>query len=470
MDKSQELREVLLRYLDADLERIIFSNPRTRESYLKLTVRPLLLRGALAFQTEEFTEKQAFQKNQNAEKTAEYLLGELENRYRNAEIASLHGIVNILISKKGTVTIKEKKAGVKKAENRMASVAAGDAQQAGKQIPGKIQAEAKANSLEKSSQENGKMQKSPKMQKNAKVQGNGKLQSDGKQQKNIGIGLSAGMDAAALSERLASLSHNRTKKYVLQEGVPVPFLVDLGVMTAEGKIVKSRYDKFRQINRFLEFIEDVLPNLDPNRTNTIIDFGCGKSYLTFAMYYYLHVLKKYPIRVIGLDLKKDVIALCNRLSKKFGFENLTFLHGDIAGYEGVDQVDMVVTLHACDMATDYALAKAVKWGAKVILSVPCCQHEVNKQIQNDLLSPVLQYGLLKERMSALLTDGIRGQLLEMSGYRTQILEFIDMEHTPKNIMIRAIRQGKKADGAALEAMMKELHVKPTLYGLLVGEE
>ena len=435
MDKSQELREVLLRYLDADLERIIFSNPRTRESYLKLTVRPLLLRGALAFQTEEFTEKQAFQKNQNAEKTAEYLLGELENRYRNAEIASLHGIVNILISKKGTVTIKEKKVGVKKA----------------------------ANPLEKASQRLSG-QECGKMQRSAKIQGNGK------QQKNAGTGLPAGVDAAAFSERLASLSHNRTKKYVLQEGVPVPFLVDLGVMTAEGKVVKSRYDKFRQINRFLEFIEDVLPNLDPNRTNTIIDFGCGKSYLTFAMYYYLHVLKKYPIRVIGLDLKKDVIALCNRLSKKFGFGNLTFLHGDIAGYEGVDQVDMVVTLHACDTATDYALAKAVKWGAKVILSVPCCQHEVNKQIQNDLLSTVLQYGLLKERMSALLTDGIRGQLLEMSGYRTQILEFIDMEHTPKNIMIRAIWQGKKADGAALEAMMKELHVKPTLYELLVGEE
>ena len=434
MDKSQELREVLLRYLDADLERIIFSNPRTRESYLKLTVRPLLLRGALAFQTEEFTEKQAFQKNQNAEKTAEYLLGELENRYRNAEIASLHGIVNILISKKGTVTIKEKKVGVKRAENRTVSVAAGDVQKAGKQMPAKSHADVKENSLEKSGQsqsshENGKMQRS------AKIQGNGKLQSNAKQQKNAGTGLSAGMDAAAFSERLASLSHNRTKKYVLQEGVPVPFLVDLGVMTAEGKVVK-----------------------------------CGKSYLTFAMYYYLHVLKKYPIRVIGLDLKKDVIALCNRLSKKFGFENLTFLHGDIAGYEGVDQVDMVVTLHACDTATDYALAKAVKWGAKVILSVPCCQHEINKQIQNDLLSPVLQYGLLKERMSALLTDGIRGQLLEMSGYRTQILEFIDMEHTPKNIMIRAIRQGKKADGAALEAMMKELHVKPTLYGLLVGEE
>ena len=439
MDKSQELREVLLRYLDADLERIIFSNPRTRESYLKLTVRPLLLRGALAFQTEEFTEKQAFQKNQNAEKTAEYLLGELETRYRNAEIASLHGIVNILISKKGTVTIKEKKTGVKMVGNETVRMAADGVRKAGKHevnVP----------------------------KKNSELCGNG--------QKGVNAGMKslAQMDAAALSDRLASLSHNRTKKYVLQEGIPVPFLVDLGVMTAEGKVVKSRYDKFRQINRFLEFIEDVLPNLDPNRTNTIIDFGFGKSYLTFAMYYYLHVLKKYPIRVIGLDLKKDVIALCNRLSRKFGFENLTFLHGDIAGYEGVDQVDMVVTLHACDTATDYALAKAVKWGAKVILSVPCCQHEVNKQIQSALLSPVLQYGLLKERMSALLTDGIRGQLLEMSGYRTQILEFIDMEHTPKNIMIRGIRQGKKADGAELEKMMKELHVKPTLYELLVGDK
>ena len=466
MDKSQELREVLLRYLDADLERIIFSNPRTRESYLKLTVRPLLLRGALAFQTEEFTEKQAFQKNQNAEKTAEYLLGELENRYRNAEIASLHGIVNILISKKGTVTIKEKKVGVKRAENRTVSVAAGDVQKAGKQMPAKSHADVKENSLEKSGQsqsshENGKMQRS------SKIQGNGKLQSNTKQQKNAGTGLSAGMDAAAFSERLASLSHNRTKKYVLQEGVPVPFLVDLGVMTAEGKVVKSRYDKFRQINRFLEFIEDVLPELPKDREVTILDFGCGKSYLTFAIYYYLHELKGYDIRIIGLDLKTDVIYACNQLAKKYGYRKLKFMEGNIADYTGSDEVDMVVTLHACDTATDFALAKAVGWKAKVILSVPCCQHEVNRQIANETLAPLFSYGLIKERMAALVTDAMRAEYLKREGYDTQILEFIDMEHTPKNILIRAIYTGNKGKNTeAIRTCEEMLHIDPMLGRLL----
>jgi len=174
------------------------------------------------------------------------------------------------------------------------------------------------------------------------------------------------------------LQHNRQKSYILKEGTPVPFLVDLGVMTAEGKIIASRYDKFRQINRFLEFIEDILPRLDKSRENVIIDFGCGKSYLTFAMYYYLHELKGYSIRVIGLDLKQTVIDDCNRLGERYGYDMLKFYHGDIASYEGVDHVDMVVTLHACDTATDYAMAKAVRWGASVILSVPCCQHELNK--------------------------------------------------------------------------------------------
>lgn len=261
----------------------------------------------------------------------------------------------------------------------------------------------------------------------------------------------------------ALLDHNRKKKYVLEEGKPVPFLQDLGVMTADGRIVHSRYDKFRQINRFLEFVQDILPKLPKGREINIIDFGCGKSYLTFAMYYYLKELNGFDIRVIGLDLKQDVIDHCNQLARKYGFEKLAFYHGDIASYEGVDQVDMVVTLHACDTATDYALAKAVRWNASVILSVPCCQHELNRQMKNDMLEPVLQYGLLKERMAALYTDGIRAEILENHGYRTQILEFIDMEHTPKNVLIRAVKEGKgKKNGKKLQEMMDFLHVENTL--------
>ena len=335
---------------------------------------------------EEFTQKQAFQKNLTGEAALEYLMSQLETLYRNGEAVSASGVLTILIGKKGTVTLKEKKTA-------------------------------------------------------ARITASGP----------------------------ALLSHNRTKKYVLPEGTAVPFLVDLGVMTAEGRVVKAKYDKFRQINRFLEFIEDILPRLSRERTNTIIDFGCGKSYLTFAMYYYLKEVKGYSIRVIGLDLKKDVIALCSRLAEKFGFTDLTFLHGDIAHFEGVDQVDMVVTLHACDTATDYAMAKAVRWGARVILSVPCCQHELNGQIENELLAPMFGYGLLKERMAALMTDGIRAQLLEAAGYRTQVLEFIDMEHTPKNIMIRGVYQGKKKEMTELRRLLSEFHAEPTLYRLLREE-
>lgn len=263
------------------------------------------------------------------------------------------------------------------------------------------------------------------------------------------------------------LSHNRTKNYILKEGVPVPFLQDLGVMTAEGKIVRTKFDKFRQINRFLEFIEDILPQLAKDREVTILDFGCGKSYLTFAMYYYLHELKQYDIRIIGLDLKKDVIANCNKLSEKYRYEKLKFLEGNIADYTGVEEVDMVVTLHACDTATDFALAKAVGWNAKVILSVPCCQHEVNGQIQNEILSPVLKYGLIKERMSALITDALRAEYLEGQGYDAQILEFIDMEHTPKNILIRAIKTGRKKNNKEqIETCREFLQIHPTLGELL----
>lgn len=265
------------------------------------------------------------------------------------------------------------------------------------------------------------------------------------------------------------LSHNRTKRYILPEGTPVGFLIDLGVMTKEGKIVRQKYDKYRQINRFLEFVEDILPQLSKEREQTIIDFGCGKSYLTFAMYYYLKELKGYDIRIIGLDLKEDVIAHCNELKDKYGYGKLSFLVGDIASYTDVDAVDMVVTLHACDTATDYALAKAVQWGAKVILSVPCCQHEANRMMENELLQPVLQYGILKERMAAIMTDAVRANLLTAKGYDTQILEFIDMEHTPKNLLIRAVYTGKDSENAAeaLKNMEEALHLNLTLNKLLV---
>lgn len=262
------------------------------------------------------------------------------------------------------------------------------------------------------------------------------------------------------------LAHNRSKKYILPEGVAVPFLQDLGVMTSDGKIVRTKFDKFRQINRFLEFIEDILPQLDKEKEVTILDFGCGKSYLTFAMYYYLHELKKYDVRIIGLDLKTDVIRHCNELAVKYGYEKLKFLEGNIADYTGVDEVDMVVTLHACDTATDFALDKAVGWNAKVILSVPCCQHELNQQIQNDVLAPILKYGLIKERMAALITDALRAEYLENCGYEAQILEFIDMEHTPKNILIRAVKAKKKDNKEKIRRCEEVLHVTPTLGKLL----
>lgn len=265
------------------------------------------------------------------------------------------------------------------------------------------------------------------------------------------------------------LEHNRTKQYILQDGKPVDFLVGLGVQTPDGRVTKNRYDKFRQINRYLEFIEDVLEELPKDRTIRIIDFGCGKSYLTFAMYYYLRELQHRDIAVTGLDLKADVINHCNQLAEKLHYDNLHFEIGDISTYEGATAVDMVVTLHACDTATDYALEKAVKWGAEVIMAVPCCQHELNRQMKCSALQPVLKYGLLKERMAALITDGLRANLLEQQGYDVQILEFIDMEHTPKKLLIRAVkRKGMQAKGRRgdISGVTEILQVSPTLERLL----
>lgn len=388
-----DLQSLFTDCLNETLIRVILSNPSSKDGVIKICARPMLKNKSLLFQIEEYTKTQVFHKNLTAGDAGSYLTGKLSSdtssqtaSFKNALVETQSFTANVLVSKKGTITIKKK------------------------------------------------------------------------------------MNASAKQPKI-SLSHNRKKKYILEEGIPVPFLIDLGVITQNGNIVNAHYDKFRQINRFLEYIEDILPSLPTDRELRILDFGCGKSYLTFAIYYYLKVLKGYPVRITGLDLKEDVIRHCNELAVKYGYDKLEFLCGDIAYYDGCSQVDMVVTLHACDTATDYALAKAVGWGAKVILSVPCCQHELNKQMKNELLSPVLHYGILKERMAALMTDGLRAQILEANGYRTQILEFIDMAHTPKNLLIRAVYNGHCADNKAqINELLAAFDVNPTLYRLLCKKD
>ncbi|HHX60450.1 MAG TPA: SAM-dependent methyltransferase [Epulopiscium sp.] len=270
-----------------------------------------------------------------------------------------------------------------------------------------------------------------------------------------------------------SLSHNRKKQYLFEEGIPVPFLIELGVMSKEGMVVKSKYNKFRQINRFVELVKDVAKELPQNKKLRIIDFGCGKSYLTFALHYYLKVLCGLDIEVVGLDLKQDVINTCNNLVSKLALDNIKFLVGDIEQYTEYNQVDMVVTLHACNTATDAALAKAIRWNAKVILSVPCCHHELYTQMENEILAPLLDHGIIKERFAALATDGIRTQILEILGYRTQLVEFIDMEHTPKNILIRAIKADNTKDLKLLitnyHRLTSFLSVSPSLENMLKPE-
>ena len=388
-----DLQSLFTDCLNETLIRVILSNPSSKDGVIKICARPVLKNKSLLFQIEEYTKTQVFHKNLTAGDAGSYLTSKLSSdtssqtaSFKNALVETQSFTANVLVSKKGTITIKKK------------------------------------------------------------------------------------VNASAKQPKI-SLSHNRKKKYILEEGIPVPFLIDLGVMTQNGNIVNAHYDKFRQINRFLEYIEDILPSLPTGRELRILDFGCGKSYLTFAIYYYLKVLKGYPVRITGLDLKEDVIRHCNELAVKYGYDKLEFLCGDIAYYDGCSQVDMVVTLHACDTATDYALAKAVGWGAKVILSVPCCQHELNKQMKNDLLSPVLHYGILKERMAALITDRLRAQILEANGYRTQILEFIDMAHTPKNLLIRAVYNGHCADNKAqINDLLAAFDVNPTLYRLLCKKD
>jgi len=267
----------------------------------------------------------------------------------------------------------------------------------------------------------------------------------------------------------------KKKNYLLEEGKPVPFLVLLGIMNGDGKVINSKYDKFRQINRFLEFIDDIITALTKNKTAEepvrVADFGCGKSYLTFAVHYYLTEIKKIPCKIEGLDLKEDVINYCNEITKKLGLENLIFHTGNIADYSGKENPDLIITLHACDTATDYALKYAVERNAKAILSVPCCQHQINQQLNqnsdiSEIFAPLLKWGIIQEKFSSLVTDALRGEWLEQQGYKVQMLEFIDIEHTPKNILIRAVRNENNSSTKNSNKeikLMSELNINPEIF-------
>ena len=284
---------------------------------------------------------------------------------------------------------------------------------------------------------------------------------------------------------------NKIKNYILKEGTPVPFLVKLGVMTKEGAVVSAKYSKFRQINRFLEYVRDIIPEVKAlygkdftaERPLRIADFGCGKSYLTFAVYYYLTEIERLPAEIVGLDLKEGVIKECQKLAAEFGYEKLNFFVGNIADFSYKNKPDVIITLHACDTATDFALNFAVRQNAFAILSVPCCQHEINLQLEKNKaavassspFASLERWGIVRERFAALATDVIRAELLEQSGYAVQLLEFIDMEHTPKNILLRAVRKrnaalqngsGLQKSSERLSSLMQNLGASQTLANLL----
>ena len=384
-----ELQKLLQDEIREGLYRITISGPRGDSEVSKVRIRPVEIKGKLLFQCQETVGTKEFHKNMTKDDVITRIRDWMNGTFKQMQLESDTCTASVLVSKKGTMTIKKK----------------------------------------------------------PHMKGTGKP---------------------------VNLAHNRKKRYILEEGIPVPFLQDLGVMTKEGKIVRTRYDKFRQINRFLEFIEDILPQLPSDREITILDFGCGKSYLTFVLYYYFAVKRGVRAKIIGYDLKEDVVEHCNAVAARYGYSDLHFVVADVTRdvlYS--EHIDMLVTLHACDVATDYALHYAISRGVEHIFSVPCCQHEVNMTIQKggdfDIL---LSHGLFQERFSALLTDAIRAAVLEDEGYDVDVIEFIDFAHSPKNLMLRCHRTTRRGTKKLAESrrLQDQYGFEQTLLSLVQKDE
>lgn len=419
-----DLKEWLQTIESENIQKLVISKPASKqERYKKLVMERKEDKSREYYQFSCYTDKQVFHENVQPEEMVRKCIELIDGHYRQVNLWTETGEHSLLISKKGDCHH---------------TMSRNDQDAASCQMP----------SDQPDSVSHGRTQACSKAEPSA--------QAGDKPQMNRNAG------------------HNRSKNYLLEEGRIIPPLVDMGIFTKDGKVVRSMYDKYKQINRFLEIIDDEVRD-SAAETLHIIDFGCGKSYLTFIVYYYLTEILNKGVEMIGLDLKEDVIALCNASAKKYGYDKLHFEVGDIAGYQAPFDVDMVLTLHACDTATDYALYHAVQWKAKLIFSVPCCQHELNQQITSEELSLLTRYGIVKERFSALATDAIRADLLEYAGYKTQLLEFIDLEHTPKNILIRAVKRPltpksvKDRARQEVDSFIREFRVEPTLYRLLVEQ-
>lgn len=518
--EKDKLRDAIIKIAEAGTYKIVFSSPRAESDYKKIVVSLKNIKGKYVYQAEQFTETQVFHKNIEAGEMGifieEMLAGKVTDRAKvNEEVGKVgadekNGKVgaggcfkqadsfgelrdyNIRISKKGKVFVgvHEKSVSGKKKKSEISGrsekpekprISEMQEKQGNSEKSEKSEKPEKSKISERSekSEISGRLGMSEKPEKaeksNDKKRITGKIVTEKMGDKGFDSGKVGIFSDENISEMMKHNleSNNRKKRRIIDEGTVVEPLVDMGIFTSEGKVVRNMEDKFRQINRFLEMVDDVIGEGKFEEIH-VVDFGCGKAYLTFIMYYYLTYIKGIKTYMTGLDLKADVIKKCNEAAQKYGYENLRFEVGDISVYRSDEPVDMVVTLHACDTATDYALYHAMKWKSRIILSVPCCQHEINGQIKSERLSGLTKYGLLKERFSAILTDTVRASLLEYKGYKTQVMEFVDFSHTPKNVLIRAERKNipenkRKNSLREAEALLDEFGVKQTLYSLLCGD-